>query len=403
MPLGQGTKTKDWGCKKIYTYWYINIPCFRNQEGCFRIIIETDESAVFPRRLKEKIYYILGRMSMIMKKIGLLLLAGMMMCSLTACGGTTGQTEKAKESTNQKMELKLAHNLAEDHPLHLAAEQFAKEVNEGTNGDITIKIYPNAMLGNEREVLEQLQNGAIDITRVGAASLENFSELFSAFTVPYIFDSEEHFYKVMDSEIADEIYTSSQEQGLLGLTYYDGGARSFYTKNTPINSPADLKGLKIRVMENPSSIRMMEVFDASATPMAYGDIYTALQQGVLDGAENNPTALTLGKHGEVAKYYSFDEHTRIPDFMIISTATWEKISPEYQEVIKTAAKHSTEYHTKLWKESVDASIKEAQEKYGVQMVYPDKASFQEAVAPIYEELKENQAVYDIVQKILNYK
>ena len=114
------------------------------------------------------------------------------MCSLTACGGgkkdsavavsTTGQTEKAKESTNQKMELKLAHNLAEDHPLHLAAEQFAKEVNEGTNGDITIKIYPNAMLGNEREVLEQLQNGAIDITRVGAASLENFSELFSAFT-----------------------------------------------------------------------------------------------------------------------------------------------------------------------------------------------------------------------------
>lgn len=356
-----------------------------------------------------------------MKKIELLLLAGMAACVMTACGGNSGSAVNTAAAETgsatagdepeaapapaaaEKMELKLAHNLAEDHPLHLAAESFAKEVEEGTNGNITIKIFPNAMLGNEREVLEQLQNGAIDMTRVGAASLENFSEVFSTFTVPYIFTGQEHFHEVMNSEIADKIYVSSQEQGLLGLTYYDGGARSFYTKNTPINSPADLKGLKIRVMENPSSIRMMEVFNASATPMAYGDIYTALQQGVLDGAENNPTALTLGKHGEVAKYYSFDEHTRIPDFLIISTSTWEKIPAEYQEVMKTAAKNSTVYHTELWNKAVEDSIKEAQEKYGVEMVYPDKAAFQEAVAPIYEELKDKPEIYELVQAILNFK
>ena len=345
-----------------------------------------------------------------MKKIVSIVLASALALSLAACGGSAASgTPSAADGSNssatagEKMELKLAHNLAEDHPLHIAIQQFADDVAAGTDGNITIKVFPNGMLGTEREVMEQVKNGALDMTRVGAASLENFSEVFSAFTVPYIFDDEEHFYKVMDGPVAEKIYSATEDQGFIGLTYYDGGARSFYTKDTPINSPADLKGLKIRVMENPSSIRMMELFQASATPMAYGDIYTALQQGVLDGAENNPTALTLGKHGEVAKYYSFDEHTRIPDFLVISTSTWNKIPDEYKTVIKEAAAKSTEAHKVMWKESVDSAIKEAGEKYGVEFVYPDKKAFQDAVQPMYEELKSKPAVYEIVEEILNTK
>lgn len=352
-----------------------------------------------------------------MKKLLAAITACVLTISFAACGGEKAPAASqatptasapatsvpAETPQAEKMELKLAHNLAEDHPLHIAIQQFADDVAAGTDGNITVKIFPNGMLGTEREVMEQVQNGALDMSRVGAASLENFSEVFSAFTVPYIFDDEAHFYTVMDGPLADKIYDATADQGFTGLTYYDGGARSFYTKNTPINSPADLKGLKIRVMENPSSIRMMELFSASATPMAYGDIYTALQQGVLDGAENNPTALTLGKHGEVAKYYSFDEHTRIPDFLIVSTSTWEKIPENYQKVIKEAAVASTEAHKVMWKESVDSSIKEAQEKYGVEFVYPDKKAFQDAVQPMYEELKEKPEVYAIVEEILNTK
>ncbi len=342
-----------------------------------------------------------------MKKIISIVMASALALSLAACGSSGGNSTAsggdAPAASGQKLELKLAHNLAEDHPLHIAIQQFADDVAAGTDGNVTIKVFPNGMLGTEREVMEQVKNGALDMTRVGAASLENFSEVFSAFTVPYLFDDEAHFYRVMDGPLAEKIYTATEAQGFMGLTYFDGGARSFYTKDTPINSPEDLKGLKIRVMENPSSIRMMELFDASATPMAYGDIYTALQQGVLDGAENNPTALTLGKHGEVAKYYSFDEHTRIPDFLVISTSTWEKIPEEYRPVIKEAAAKATEAHKTLWKESVDTAIKEAEEKYGVEFVYPDKKAFQEAVKPMYEELKAKPEVYEIVEEILNTK
>ncbi len=346
-----------------------------------------------------------------MKKLLSLTMALCMAIGLTACGGGTptpspSNTNVADNNANtveEKMELKLAHNLAEDHPLHIVVQQFADEVAEKTNNNVTIQIFPNGTLGNDREVLEQLQSGAVDITRVGSAALENFSDIYSAFTVPYIFDDKEHFYKVMDGPLAEKIYSAGSSEGLYGLTYYDGGSRSFYTKSKPINTPDDLKGLKMRVMENPSSIRMMQLFNASSTPMAYGDIYTALQQGVLDGAESNTTALTLGKHGEVAKFYSFDEHTRIPDFLIISDSLWNKLSDEYKQIFKEAAKRSTETHKELWQKALDDAVEQAKSEYGVEFSYPDKKPFQDAVAPIYDELKDKPEVYEIVQEIINTK
>lgn len=347
-----------------------------------------------------------------MKKLFALILALTMILALCACGNTNAATTEtatageaaAEEKPVETVELKLAHNLAEDHPLHLAAMKFAEDVEAGTNGAVKVTVYPNAVLGTEVEAMEQLQNGAVDMCRVGGGTLENFNSIFSAFTIPYLFDSEESFYNVMNSEIAGNLYTATEDSGFICLTFFDGGARSFYTTDTEINSPEDLAGLKIRVMENPTSIAMMEAFNASAVPMAYGDIYTALQQKVIDGAENNPTALTLGKHGEVAKYYSLDEHLRIPDFLVISTATWNKLTAEQQEVFKEAAAASTEYHAELWKASVEEALQLAQDEYGVTITYPDKTAFREACKPLYENLEKTQPeIYALVESILDYQ
>ncbi len=341
-----------------------------------------------------------------MKKMLAIVLALTMVLALAACGSngdTPATAEKDGDTPADVIELRMAHNLAEDHPLHLAALKFAEEVEKNTNGTVTVTVFPNAILGSEVEAIEQLSNGALDMCRAGGGSLENFNSIFSAFAIPYLFDSEESFYAVMNSEIADEVYTMTESSGFIGLTYYDGGARSFYT-NKEVNSPEDLAGLKIRVMENPTSIAMMDALNASAVPMAYGDIYTALQQGVLDGAENNPTALTMGKHGEVAKYYCLDEHMRIPDFLIISNQTWAKLNPEQQQALKDAAAVSTEYHTELWKTAVEEALVSAEKDYGVTITNPDKTAFRDACAPLYDNLKEsNPDVYEMVQRILDFQ
>lgn len=326
-----------------------------------------------------------------MKKLMVIGLASLIMLSLLGCGSS-------KVATGP-IELKLADALGADHPVHKALAEFADSVAEKTNNEVKIKIFANAVLGTEREVLEQLQNGAVDLTRVSAASLENFNNIFSVFGTPYLFNDGDHFYRVMESEIADKLYNSSVDQGFLGLTFYDSGARSFYTKKTPVREPKDLKGLKLRVMENPASIKMMECFGASATPMPYGDIYTALQQGVLDGAENNPTALTLSKHGEIAKFYSLDEHTRIPDILVISTKVWNKLSPENQAIMKECAASSTERFKTVWTQYMANSLKEAEEIFGVEIIKPDKDAFRKAVQPIYDDLKDQPEINEIVQMI----
>ena len=331
------------------------------------------------------------------RSLGKMLMVGLCAVILVglfaACGGNNG----AAPGGSEVMELRLAHNLGEDHPLHVAVVAFAQDVYEGTDGNVNVSIFPNAMLGTDIEVLQQLQTGVIDLTRVGAASLESFSEVFSAFTVPFLFEDQEHFYRVMEGEVGQRFFDIAADDGLLGLTFYDGGARSFYT-NIPIHTPDDLVGLNVRVMDNPASVRMMQLLGGSAVPMAFGDIYTALQQGVIDGAENNPTALTLSAHGEVSDYFSLTEHLRIPDFLIISTAVWEQLSTEYQQVFRQAAARSTEVHSSLWAAAQDEAIIEAQGNMDVTIIHPDRAPFQQAVAPMLDEL--SPPVREIADAIL---
>lgn len=309
----------------------------------------------------------------------------------------------AASASAATIRFKMGDALAEDHPTSVALQHFIKEVEEKSDGSVKIKLFPNAVLGSEREVLEQLQNGAVDIARVSASNLENFNSIYSAFTLPYLFESEDQFYDVLSGPVGEKIYGATMESGFRGLTFFDSGARSFYTKNQAVNTPDDLKGQKVRVINSHTSIRMVEMMGGTPTPLAYGEIYTALQQGVIDGAENNPTALTLGRHGEVVKYYALDEHTRIPDFMIISNKAWEKLDAGQQKIVKEAAENATKFHREIWGKAVQDALKEAQEKLGVTVSYPDKAPFLAKVMPIIEEYRQDPAIDELVGAILGDK
>lgn len=240
-------------------------------------------------------------------------------------------------SSQAKTTLKISHNNDKTHPVHLSMQHMADEVKQLTNGEVVIRIYPNSQLGSQRESMELLQAGSLDMAKSNASEMEAFEISYGAFNLPYLFQDREHYYRVLaDQEVGQKILQNSKDKGFIGLTYYDGGARSFYA-NKPIKSPEDLKGMKIRVQPSPTAVEMIKLMGASPTPLAYGELYTALQQKVVDGAENNETALTLARHGEVAKYFSEDEHTMIPDVLLISLKSWNKLTPEQQKILKQAA------------------------------------------------------------------
>ena len=310
---------------------------------------------------------------------------------LTACGGSSGSTagSGAAAATGGNFNLKLGHNLAEDHAVHIQLTSFAEQVKEKTGGSINIQIIPNGTLGSEADMISQIQAGALDMAKVSASTLGNFSEKYNAFSVPYVFNDQAHYYSYMDSDSAKAVFESTDDQGFRGLTWLDSGARSFYTKATAIRTPADLKGLKIRVQDMKSQTDMMNYLGGIPVAMSYGDVYTSLQTGIIDGTENNETALTTGKHGEVCKVYSVDQHAMIPDVLIMSEKVWKQISPEDQEIILEAAHNSTEAHKVMWDTAIEEAVKEAQETMGVEFVYDvDKEAFREATQPMIEAYEE---------------
>nr|WP_220457878.1 TRAP transporter substrate-binding protein [Morganella morganii] len=298
--------------------------------------------------------------------------------------------------------MKLSHNQNRDHAVHKAMTQFADDVKTKTNGDVRIRIYPDAQLGNQRESMELMQNGALDIVKSNAAELEAFSPAYSVFNLPYLFRDKPHYEKIIYGDIGQEILDSSKDSGFVGLTYYDAGARSFYAKK-PIRTPDDLKGLKIRVQPSPTAISMVKELGGNPTPLAYGELYTALQQGVVDAAENNIPSYTLSRHSEVTKFFSLDEHTMVPDVLVMSTKSLDKLTPEQQEIVKQAAKDSAQTMAKLW----EASEKEERakvEKQGVEFITVDKVTFQDAVKPMYDDIaKSNPELSKMADRIRDVK
>ena len=323
------------------------------------------------------------------KKIAALATAAVLCAGLMAGCGASSTTADTSYSAENPLVLTLAHGLSETHTVHIAMTQFAEEVNEKTDGRIRVKIFPNGQLGSENENLEQLQAGVIAMTKVSAPGLATYNDAFNTFGLPYIFNDTDDFYHVMDSQEMQDFFLSTGDDGFVTLTYYTSGARSFYTKDRAIRTPADLKGLKIRVQDMKSQTDMMNYLGGIPVAMSYGDVYTSLQTGIIDGTENNETALTTGKHGEVCKVYSVDQHAMIPDVLIMSEKVWETISPEDQEIILEAAHDSTDAHKVMWDTAVEEAVKEAQETMGVEFVYDvDKEAFREATQPMIEAYEE---------------
>lgn len=302
-------------------------------------------------------------------------------------------------SASAKTTLKLSHNNDKTHPVHISMQYMADEVKKLTNGEVIIRIYPNSQLGTQRESMELLQAGSLDMAKSNASELEAFEPSYGAFNIPYLFHDVDHYYKVLtDKDIGQKILDASKDKGFIGLTYYDGGARSFYAAK-PIKSPEDLKGMKIRVQPSPTAVEMIKLMGASPTPLAYGELYTALQQKVVDGAENNQTALTLARHGEVAKFYSEDEHTMIPDVLVIGQKSWDKLTPEQQQALKKAADDSMMYHKDLWQKMIAETTQEAKDKLGVEFVKVDKTPFIEATKSMHDVAKQNPILKDYIEKI----
>ncbi|CAH8194727.1 TRAP transporter substrate-binding protein [Vibrio aestuarianus] len=289
-------------------------------------------------------------------------------------------------------------------PVKDALQYLGKAIEEKTNGEVKVQFFPDGQLGGERELVEMTQVGVVDITKVSSGLMESFSPVYGVFSLPYLFDSQEKFYKTMeDSSIMDTVYQSTEPLGFTGVGWYDSGARSFYMSEKPVKKLADLKGKKIRVMQSETSIKTMQLLGASPIAMSQSEVYTSLQQGIIDGAENNEFALTIARHGEVAPYYTYDQHTRIPDIILMSNMTVKKLTPNQLQAIEEAVKESIELEKSKWADEMAKTRKLAETEFGVQFFEVDHAEFKQAVQPIYDDLKGKPELYSLYQKINHIK
>ncbi len=280
--------------------------------------------------------------------------------------------------------------------LHLLGER----IEEKTDGAVTVRFFPDSQLGGERELVELLQVGAVDITKVSAGLMESFSPIYGVFSMPFLFDDTEHFYRVMDDpEIMAPIYASTEKNGFVGMGYYDSGSRNFYVKDKPIRSIEDLEGQRIRVMQSEVAIEMMRLLRATPVAMGQAEVYTAMQQGILDGAENNEFALTIARHAEIAKHYTYTMHTRIPDVVLISNKALEKLTDDQRDAVYEAMAESIEFQKQAWSDAIEATRQVAIDEFGVNFIEIDRAPFLEAVEPIYDDLKGHPSQHELYRNI----
>lgn len=262
-----------------------------------------------------------------------------------------------KEGVKEVRVLKLAHGLPPSHSVHLGLLYMNERLKELSGGKMSMDIYSSAQLGSENQCIELLQIGSLDITKVSSAALEGFADPFKVFGIPYLFRSREQFFEVLDGSVGKQILGSTEPYWFRGLAYFDSGARSFYTVNKQIRTPEDLKGLKIRVQKSPIAVEMMKTFGGSATPVDWGELYTALQSNVVDGEQER---------------------------------NW----------LRQAADAAAIYQRKLWAEQEKQSLEEM-EAHGVEIIYPDKQPFMDAAAPMIERFKNDPVFHDLIDQIQN--
>jgi tripartite ATP-independent transporter DctP family solute receptor len=301
-----------------------------------------------------------------------------------AASGAIAALALATVSTADALEIKSSDVHAMGYPTTDAIQYMGEWLSEQTDGRINITIYHSMQLGGEKEALEQVQLGALEMTRVSVGVVGPIVDDFNAFNLPYVFRSIDHMHNVVDGEIGQELLARLEAGELIGLGFMDAGARSFYNKEKPIRTPEDLAGLKIRVMQNPIFVDMMSEMGGSGIPIAFNELYTAMQTGVVDGAENNPPSYSTQKHYEVAGYYSLTEHLVVPEIFVFSKRVWDTLSEEDQNLIREAAVLATEKERELWQAMEQKAMAELEE-LGVQINDDvDKAAFIEATAPVRE-------------------
>lgn len=314
---------------------------------------------------------------------------------LAGCGGGD---KKAAEPQAQQIVFKLGETHPPDYPTTLADKKFAELVAERSKGRIKIEVYPSAQLGEEKAVIEQVQLGAIAFTRVSSSPLAEFNKPLGVFSLPYIFDNADHMWKFLNGPDGQKLLDGMASSKMMGLTYYDGGTRSFYSIK-PLKDISDLKGLKIRVQQNAINMDMLSALGANATPMAYGQVFSALQTGVIDGAENNFPSYLTANHYQVAKNFIVDGHQRVPEVLLMSKVQWDKLSDDDKKLIKQAALDSTKTQIELW----NKFEKESEEKVkaaGSTITYvKDVKPWQDAVKPMIEKYRDQyKEVLDAIAK-----
>lgn len=334
-----------------------------------------------------------------MKKIlrtAALALAGAL--ALTALSGCSGGA-----SASGVQIIRIGHNQSTNHPTHTGLLAFEEYI-EGELGDkYDIQIFPSELLGSQNEMVQLTQTGAITFCVASNSLLETFSDNYTLFNLPYLFASPEAYHASMDDpNIVGPIFESTMQAGFEAVTWLDAGTRNFYTINTPIETPEDLRGLKIRVQQSPTNVRMMELLGGSATLMGFGDVYTALQSQMLDGAENNELALTDNGHGDICKYYSYTMHQMIPDILIGNLDFMEGLSEEERAIFDEGFQILNQTQRDAWETAVEEAKEKAENEQGVNFSYPDITPFQEAVAPMHDEMLEDYPdlapIYELIQE-----
>jgi tripartite ATP-independent transporter DctP family solute receptor len=305
----------------------------------------------------------------------------------------------APAAAQQKTVLKASDVHAAGYPTVVAVENLGKKLEKATSGRVSVQMYPAMQLGGEKEAIEQAQIGAIAFARVSVGALGPVVDDLNVFNMPYVFRNTAHMQQVIDGPIGQELLdkVTNSGKGLIGLCWMDAGARNLYDSKKPIRTIADLKGQKVRVMGNPIFVDMMNSLGGNGVAMGYDQVFSALQTGVVDGAENNPPSFVFDNHYQVAKYYSLTEHLIVPEMLVFSRIGWDKLTPEDQGLIKKLSREAQFDERKLWQEK-EADAMQRMKAAGIEVIpIPDKKPFQDAVKPVWDKYGAKYA--DLIKQI----
>jgi tripartite ATP-independent transporter DctP family solute receptor len=329
------------------------------------------------------------------KAVSLTAILGASVIALGACSAGTGTTTDSSADSSSggsapaanadTITMKVAFNQPETHPQYIVMDELGDKLFEATDGAYDVEVFPNETLGAQRETIELVQAGTLEMAYIGGPLLENFNPDFVVFNLPFVFDSPEHQSQTTnDPAIVGDLYSSLEDQGIKVISAFHGGVRSVYNSEKPINVPADLEGMKIRVIESDTNIEMMSLMGGTGTPMGQGEVYTAIQSGIIEGGENNELIYSGLKHSEVAKYYSYTRHLMFPDYLIISPDVYNAMSPEVQEIFTDLLAEARVHEAELWTEQIEVAVADA-EAAGAVFNEVDAEAFAEAIAPLTEQ------------------